>query len=107
MGRQLTLSGDPTTELVNVSNYGKEGVRMIDRDTPFGNPFRLEKDGGHYTREESVEAYREWFKIKIRADADFREAIEDLQGETLGCWCKPAACHGDVILEYLRGHLDV
>jgi len=106
MGYQSTLTGDPKTELVNVSRYGKEGVTMIDRNTKFGNPFRLKEDGGEYTREESVEAYREWFKEKIRTDPKFRESVEELKGETLGCWCKPKKCHGDVILAYLRGHMD-
>ena len=110
---QTTLLGDfeegPkfTTELVNVSTNGRKGVRMIDRTTEFGNPFRLEKDGGEYTREESVERYREWFIDEIESNPEFREAVEDLRGETLGCWCKPKACHGDVILEYIRGEIDV
>jgi hypothetical protein len=80
---------------------------MIDRDTQFGNPFRLEEDGGEYTRGESVEKYENWFKRKIKNDPDFRKAVDDLQGETLGCWCKPKTCHGDVILAYLRGHLEI
>jgi hypothetical protein len=104
---QATLTGGPKTELVNVSRHDSEGVRMIDRTTQFGNPFRLDEDGGEYTRKESVQKYREWFKNKIQDDPDFREAVEGLRGETLGCWCKPKECHGDVIVEYLRGHLDV
>lgn len=110
---QTTLTGDfesdPEfkTEVVNVSDYGREGVRMIDRSTQFGNPFRLQKDGGEYTREGSVERYREYFINKIESDPEFREAVEELRGEKLGCWCKPKACHGDVIRDYLRGHLDV
>jgi hypothetical protein len=27
--------------------------------------------------------------------------IEELKGKVLGCFCKPNACHGDVIKEYL------
>jgi hypothetical protein len=107
MGYQSTLTGEPKTELVNVSRYGKEGVQMIDRDTRFGNPFRLKEDGGDYTREESVARYETWFKNKIQSDDDFRAAVEELRGETLGCWCKPKPCHGDVILTYLRGNLEV
>lgn len=107
MGYQSTLTGQPKTELVNVSRYGKEGVQMIDRDTQFGNPFRLEKDGGDYTRKESVNRYETWFKKKIQTEPDFYEEVKKLQGETLGCWCKPKACHGDVILAYLRGNLEV
>ena len=107
MGYQSTLTGDPKTELVNVSRHGKEGVCMIDRDTEFGNPFRLKKDGGDYTREESVEAYREWFTEKVQSDPEFQESVDSLRGETLGCWCKPKQCHGDVILDYLRGNMDL
>lgn len=80
---------------------------MIDRDTRFGNPFRLKEDGGDYTREESVARYETWFKNKIQSDDDFCAAVEELRGETLGCWCKPKPCHGDVILAYLRGNLEV
>lgn len=104
---QATLTGEPKTDLVNVSRYDSDDVRMIDRTTRFGNPFHLEEDGGEYTREESVQKYREWFKEKIRDDPEFRGAVEDLQGDTLGCWCKPKKCHGDVILEYLRGQMDI
>ncbi|MEZ3143768.1 DUF4326 domain-containing protein [Halobaculum sp. MBLA0143] len=107
MAYQSTLTGHEQTKLVNVSRHGRDGVRMIDRSTQFGNPFRLEKDGGDYTREGSVEAYREWFLGQVDDDPAFREAVEELRGETLGCWCKPKACHGDVILAYLRGELDV
>jgi hypothetical protein len=98
---------DPETDLVNMGSHGREGVTPIDRSTRFGNPFRLEKDGGGYTREGSIEAYRVWFTEQLE-DNEFREAVEDLRGETLGCWCKPKACHGDVLLEYLEtGEVDV
>lgn len=107
MGYQSTLTGEPKTELVNVSRHGRDGVRMIDRDTKFGNPFRLKEDGGDYTRKESVEEYREWFTNKIQNDEYFRRSVEDLRGKTLGCWCKPKDCHGDIILAYLRGNLQI
>lgn len=104
---QTTLAGDVKTELVNMSTHGRAGVTPIDRSTQFGNPFLLKKDGGEYTREESVEAYRELFHKEIENDPEFRAAVEELRGKTLGCWCSPQACHGDVILEYLRGETDV
>ncbi len=104
---QTTLAGEIKTELVNVSNHGRKGVRMIGRSTQFGNPFLMEKDGGNYSREGCVEAYREWFKDKIRTDPEFRDAVEELRGETLGCYCAPQPCHGDVILDYLNGDMDV
>jgi hypothetical protein len=27
-------------------------------------------------------------------------ALGELRGKVLGCWCKPALCHGDVLAEF-------
>lgn len=98
---QTTLAGNIKTKVVNMNGeYGDDVVR-IDRSTQFGNKFRLKKDGGEYSREESIQAYRKWFLNKIKSDVNFRKSVEELRGETLGCWCKPQPCHGDVIVEYL------
>lgn len=66
----------------------------------FGNPFPVEK----YGREKCIEMYREYFYNKIDSDPQFKQAVLSLQGKTLGCFCKPLACHGDVIKEYLDTH---
>lgn len=34
-------------------------------------------------------------------DAEYRRRVHELQGKTLGCFCKPHPCHGDIIKEYL------
>jgi len=61
------------------------------------------------TREEAIEKYREWFKHAVNnnplvaASIDkIREAHTDGRDINLVCYCKPAACHGDVIEEYLE-----
>lgn len=28
--------------------------------------------------------------------------IEELRGKTLGCWCKPEPCHGDILVKILN-----
>ena len=28
-------------------------------------------------------------------------SLDELEGKTLGCFCKPEKCHGDVLLELL------
>jgi hypothetical protein len=33
---------------------------------------------------------------------DLLAAIPELTGKYLCCWCKPEACHGDVLVELLR-----
>lgn len=67
-----------------------------------GNPFRLE-DG--YSRGETVRQYRNVFEWRLDADREFREAVRDLQGKTLGCWCQRVdedepACHAEVVAEW-------
>jgi len=65
-----------------------------------GNPFEV-GDGKH-DRDVSVAKFKQLMKLFFqRASYDRRQAViyelEQLRGETLGCWCKPKACHGDVI----------
>ena len=30
------------------------------------------------------------------------DALHELKGKRLGCYCKPAACHGDVLVELVK-----
>jgi hypothetical protein len=99
---QSTLLGNRiNTTVVNLER--EHCTRRIDRSTPFGNPYRLETEGGIYTPKQSIEAYREWFHSRIAKDASFREAVEGLRGEALGGWRSPRDSHGQVIVEYLEG----
>jgi hypothetical protein len=113
---QITLGGEPETTLINVEEHDKTGVVKVGRSTQFGNPYKLKKDGGNYTREESVQEYKRWFCNRIQTDEDFREEIESLRGEKIGCYCvltpktsteRPLdQCHGEVILAHLNGNLS-
>lgn len=120
---QANLFGDVETKLVNVSRFGRAGVTMIGRSSKFGNPFKMKKDGGDYTREGCVEAFREWWYADEQAELR-EQAKDELEGETLGCYClgegdrydgaepiteidgEPAVCHGEVILEFLNRSRD-
>lgn len=62
----------------------------IGRPSKWGNPFTIGRDG---SREEVVEKYREYILKSEHLMSD----IESLKGKILGCWCKPKACHGDVL----------
>ena len=63
----------------------------------FGNPFPVKA----YGREGCIEKFREYFLERVEVDQEFRERVLALKGKTLGCFCKPSACHGDVIAEWL------
>ena len=63
----------------------------------WANPFKIGKDG---TREEVITKFRQY----ILTRPDLLAAIPtELKGKTLGCWCKPDACHGDVYVELADG----
>lgn len=64
----------------------------IGRPSKWGNPFRLE-DG--QDRAAAVQRYREW----LMGQPELLAALPELRGKVLGCWCKPQACHGDVLAE--------
>lgn len=68
---------------------------MIDRTTKWGNPFTIGEDG---TRKEVIEKYRKW----LLNNKELLKCLPELRGKILGCWCKPNACHGDVLLELLE-----
>jgi hypothetical protein len=63
----------------------------------WGNPYLLDtetkkRDG---SREEVIAKYRDYLLTR----ADLLTRIPELRGKTLCCWCKPEACHGDVLVE--------
>jgi hypothetical protein len=66
-----------------------------------GNPFTLED----HSREESIRKFHVAFEIALARDAELREAVAELSGMTLGCWCQRLdedgpPCHGEVIAEH-------
>lgn len=62
------------------------------------NPFPTSK----YTREESIRLYREYIVDR----PDLLRSLPLLRGKTLGCWCKPLACHGDVLKELCAANVQ-
>lgn len=64
----------------------------IGRGSPFGNKYVIGRDG---TREYVILKYKLW----LNTQPDLILSIRELQGQRLGCFCKPEACHGDVLAE--------
>jgi hypothetical protein len=62
----------------------------IGRPSKWGNPFQVGRDG---TREQVIERYERW----LLTQPELLAALPELAGRTLGCWCAPRACHGDVL----------
>lgn len=70
----------------------------IGRPSKWGNPFSHKNNTlasfKVETREEAITKYHEWILTQAQLLADLHE----LRGKILGCYCKPLACHGDVLL---------
>jgi len=54
------------------------------------------------SRHDVIDLYRAWIQDKLATEPGFADKLEALRGKTLGCWCKPERCHGDVIVELLK-----
>lgn len=69
----------------------------IGRGSMWGNPFShllVSKASFRVdSRDEAISAYAEW----IKTQPELLAALPRLKGKTLGCWCAPRACHGDVL----------
>lgn len=61
----------------------------------WANPFHI---GAHGTREEVIAKYEAY----VRADPELIAALPELRGKVLTCWCRPEACHGDVLVRLLE-----
>ncbi len=47
--------------------------------------------------EEAIERYRLHLWAEIRSGRISLERLAALNGKTLGCWCAPGSCHGEVL----------
>lgn len=68
----------------------------IGRGGRWGNPFKI---GQHGTRAEVIEKYRVQLWVQIQQGTVSIDDLAALYGKTLGCWCAPQPCHGDVLAQ--------
>ena len=85
--------------MTKVVNKNKDSYDIYcGRGSIFGNPFEIGRDG---TREQVIERYKGWFNFLIR-DRVFTAELSKLKDKTLGCFCKPLACHCDIIADHVN-----
>lgn len=56
------------------------------------NPFKLDRDT-KFGRIEVLEKYVDY----LANHPELLDRVHELRGKTLGCWCAPKMCHGDVL----------
>lgn len=89
------------TDTKVVNKYKEKYDIYIGRGSKWGNPFS-HKEGTKAefiveSREDAVEAYKNYIlKSPLMND------LHELKDKTLGCFCKPQSCHGDVLVELIN-----
>ena len=83
----------------------RKGIVFINKErypkdnSIFCNPFKI---NDKTTREHVILKYKIYLLEKIKNDEILIKEFYKLKNKKLGCWCKPEACHGDVIIELLN-----
>jgi len=97
---------DPGTSALVVHCKREAYDVYIGRPSAWGNPFTHIADRRTLaqfvvaSRCEAIARYEAW----LLAQPELVErAKRELKGKVLGCWCKPLACHGDVLVKLVNG----
>lgn len=89
----------------------KNGRRMD--NTPvgergwLGNPYKMHEKTAE-ERRRVIAMFVPDFYARLSRDPEFREAVEDLRGDRVACWCRRSKersppCHLDIVDQFLRG----
>lgn len=104
-GKDVSSSLTGITKMKVVHCKKEDYDVYIGRPSKWGNPFTHKKDGTLAefvvnSRDEAVEAYKKW--ITEGEGKHLLNDLYELKDKTLGCWCKPKSCHGDVLVELVK-----
>jgi hypothetical protein len=98
------------TRVVNIKKDTKykgitsnEKYEYIGRGSYWGNPYSMYEDGDD--RDEVIRKFKYDFDFEKFPNKDQGEVYK-LAGKRLGCFCKPEACHGDVLADFLNSWDD-
>lgn len=86
--------------LTTVVNLKREPYDVyIGRGSMWGNPFKMAAEAD---RERVIQAYKKYLKEAILRGEISVLDLKALKGKRLGCYCKPKACHGDILAEIVN-----
>ena len=63
----------------------------------WGNRFTFKKGD-----EDSLKQCLVRYENQIRKNPDLFNAVVELEGKEIGCWCKPSPCHGDILIKLFK-----
>jgi hypothetical protein len=79
----------------------------IGRPSMWGNEYSHKEDTiAKYKavdRDHAIELFEIFWRVQLSLDREFViEWLKPLVGKTLGCWCAPKPCHGEVLIKFCR-----
>lgn len=95
---------DTKTHVVNLR--AERAEVYIGRGSEWGNPFRIGAQP-EWDRETVIAMYRTHIMDRLVSEPDLLARFETLRGKVLGCYCRPLACHGDVLVSLLEDQLFI
>ncbi|ELY3731976.1 DUF4326 domain-containing protein [Cronobacter sakazakii] len=86
--------------LVVNKDKGEKFDVYIGRGTIWGNPYQIGVDGD---RDEVIRKFKYDFdKGFLKPFDNIEKNFSALKGKVIACHCKPYACHGDIIADYIN-----
>jgi len=109
-GKPLRIINIAITRVINIktepefqSEKSTPSYEYIGRGSYWGNPYSMYEEGDD--REEVIRKYKYDFDYEKFPNKEKSEVYK-LAGKRLGCFCKPQACHGDVLADFLNSWDD-
>ena len=94
--KNVSLESD---DVVYIGRSGKGQDGYFGNDHPIG---KCRICNTVHDRAGSIRAYKAYFWRRVNEDDQFFQRVMLLEGKQLACFCKPKACHGDVIVAFLE-----
>lgn len=91
------------TDTIYQNQKSNSKYEYIGRGSYWGNPYSMYGDGDD--RDEVIRKYKYDFDFDKFPNKKKSEVYK-LAGKTLGCFCKPKACHGDILADFLNSWDD-
>ena len=83
--------------MMRTTVVNKRDLMYIGRGSIWGNPFKVTITTSRIV---AIEKYRPYIKKKLQESPKLYN-LDKLRGKILVCFCKPQACHGDILVELL------
>lgn len=97
-------SEQPQSSDTRVVNKYKESYDVyIGRGSIWGNPFTVQE----YGRDIAISMYELYMRDRIKIFPEIIDELLELKGKTLGCFCKPQPCHGDILIKLIQEYSTI